>query len=508
MSKTIPQPPAEYLREFLSGTLPPHLDEQVESWVKENPEEFARLAEVPVQDTLLAALSTVPDSAANPAEVERIIRDIGHTIHAEQSLPAGLSRLASYRLVRVLGRGGMGVVCEAVDENCGRRAAVKVPYPDRSLEPHVRRRFLKECRAAAALNSDHVVTIYQVGEEEGVLFLAMEFLEGATLEDWRLTRPGPVTAEEIVWVAKDVLRGLTAAHAAGLIHRDIKPANLWVQRREGETTERVKVVDFGLACLINERTVSVGAGTPEYMSPEQADSDSVTFRSDLFSLGVVLYQLASGISPFRRETRVETLIAVAQAVPEPLTNPPPALSEFIAGLMAKNPKQRPEDAAAALDELRKVEAELAGDVVVHPSKPTGMRWGWRAIAAGFGSAVAVAVLVIVIISRDKNGQLAVVVATGTEKQDIELTQKDGAITVKLKSPEKESDANGELKVGSRVTVVENTYGFLNKFRETSQIVYKGSTGRITAIEVDLDLIEILFDEQQNGKLWVSHKWVR
>ncbi len=270
--------------------------------------------------------------------------------------PTPGSQVGCYHVIRELGRGGMGVVYEAVDSSLHRRVAVKVLVDEHASNHLARERFLREARAAAALKSDHVVTIYQVVEDARLPFLAMEYLEGSTLDDWLKSRPGPATLPEILWIAQHVLTGLAAAHSKGLIHRDIKPANLWVEKDTG----RVKLLDFGLArpMVAADGLTNPGAmvGTAGYMAPEQADGLEVDIRADLFSFGAVLYRVATGKPAFQGKTLSALLKSVALHYPSPprALNPavPPQLSSLILKLLSKTAPLRPPSAQAVLTELQ------------------------------------------------------------------------------------------------------------------------------------------------------------
>ena len=245
-----------------------------------------------------------------------------------------LGRLGGYRVVRLLGSGGMGFVFEAEELALHRRVALKVLKPDLAADPDHRERFLREARAAAAINSDHVVTIYQVADATPP-YLAMQFLEGETLQA-RLEGPTPITLRLALQIARQTAEGLAAAHGLGLVHRDIKPANLWLESERGESAcagpvlraprvefRRVKILDFGLA----RRTVgepsltSTGfiVGTPNFMSPEQASGSEVDGRADLFSLGCVLYTMLAGELPFAGHSAMAVMMALATRTP-PLVN--------------------------------------------------------------------------------------------------------------------------------------------------------------------------------------------
>ncbi len=278
--------------------------------------------------------------------------------------PAGgvPSRLGPYRPVRLLGRGGMGAVFLAEDTQLHRRAALKVMLPQAAIDPRSKERFLREARAAAAVRNDHVVTVYQVGEEAGVPYLAMELLRGKTLEAYLATEPAPGVAT-VLRLGREIATGLAAAHERGLVHRDIKPANLWLEAPHG----RVKILDFGIARPAapdgrgEGHLTQTGAvlGTPAFMSPEQARGEPVDARTDLFSLGAVLYRLCTGRPPFDGPTvtAVLTALAVGRQPPAREVNPrvPDALSGLIDRLLAKEPAGRPASAQEVADELRAIE---------------------------------------------------------------------------------------------------------------------------------------------------------
>jgi predicted Ser/Thr protein kinase len=274
-------------------------------------------------------------------------------------------RLGPYRVVRRLGSGGMGAVHLGVDDALGRHVALKTMLSAAAADPAARERFLREARAAAAVRSDHVVTIYQVGEDRGVPFIAMEFLAGAPLNEY-LARRGRLTPAQALRVGREAALGLAAAHDLGLVHRDIKPANLWLEAPKG----RVKILDFGIARRAGDdpRAGLTGTGqvvgTPGYMSPEQARGRPVDRRTDLFSLGVVLYQLCTGRLPFEGDTLTAVLTALAVDDPAPVRdrNPdvPDAFARVIHRLLAKNPADRPGSAAELVTELRAVEFGGAG----------------------------------------------------------------------------------------------------------------------------------------------------
>ncbi|MEX2174262.1 MAG: serine/threonine-protein kinase [Pirellulaceae bacterium] len=273
------------------------------------------------------------------------------------------TRLAQYKVLHKLGQGGMGWVLLAEDTHLNRRVALKVMRHQSASEKDARERFLREACAAAALKHDHIITIYQVGEDQGVPFLAMELLEGGTLQQ-RLEYPKPLTLAAAARIAREIALGLEAAHARGVVHRDIKPANIWLESPKG----RVKILDFGLArqCDVKSDLTQKGeiVGTPHYMAPEQARGKTVDARSDLFSLGCILYRMTTGRLPFAGDSLLATLTAIAVDMPQPVReiNPqvPPALADLIWRLLAKDPAKRPDRARAVIDELAALERDLAG----------------------------------------------------------------------------------------------------------------------------------------------------
>jgi len=284
-----------------------------------------------------------------------------------------LGRLGGYRILKVLGQGGMGMVFEGHDPQLDRRVAIKVMLPRIAANETAKQRFLREARAAARLKSDHIVSIYQVGEDRGVPFLAMEFLEGLSLDEF-LNRGRKPTLPQILKIGRETALGLVTAHEQGMIHRDIKPANLWLDKAHGG---RVKVLDFGLARAGKDdvQLTQSGAivGTPAYMAPEQARGDkTLDARADLWSLGVLLYRMCTGHIPFKSDTTMGTLMAIATeqpAAPSAINPEIPAdLSQLVMDLLAKNPNQRPASARAVIERLNRIGKPVP--VAVPDSDPT------------------------------------------------------------------------------------------------------------------------------------------
>ncbi|MFL6258819.1 MAG: protein kinase domain-containing protein [Thermoanaerobaculia bacterium] len=299
----------------------------------------------------------------------------------EAALFVGLE-LGPYRLIREIGAGGMGVVYEAEDSRLRRRVAVKLLLPEYSRDRAAKERFLREARAASALDDPNICTIHDVGEHDSRLYIVMALYEGETLKE-RLAR-GPLPVAEARQVAVQVARALARAHEAGIVHRDIKPANVMLARR-GD----VKVLDFGIAKMKGDSTLTrtgSSPGTPAYMSPEQARGEPVDGRTDLWALGVMLYEMLAGRRPFPGDDEGMILAAVRGREPEPLDRlrpeVPPELARTVEKALAKNPRERYANAAELLEDL--------GSGL----PPGRRRWRRKALRTGLlaGGAIAAAVL--------------------------------------------------------------------------------------------------------------------
>jgi serine/threonine protein kinase len=281
-------------------------------------------------------------------------------------VPDELGWLGDYRVLKVLGSGGMGVVFLAEDVRLRRQVAVKAMKPGLAANAKARERFLREAQLTASITHDHVIAVHQVGEEKGAPFLAMPLLQGESLES-QLKRPGRLPLANVLRIGRETAEGLAAAHAHGLIHRDVKPANLWLETLPGERY-RVKVLDFGLARAaegddVHLTQTGVVVGTPAYMAPEQARGEKVDARGDLFSLGCVLYKLLTGQTPFAGDTAMAILMSLALDHPKPIRdfNPdvPAELSDLVMRLLEKEPARRPASAGEVVHALEGVERRLA-----------------------------------------------------------------------------------------------------------------------------------------------------
>ncbi len=266
-----------------------------------------------------------------------------------------MGKLGTFEIVRVVGRGGMGIVLHAIDTCLERDVAIKVLDPELARDELARTRFCREARAAASISHENVVAVHQVehDEDKDLPFLVMELISGESLEK-KLERDGKLSLKEIVSIGMQTAAGLAAAHDKGLIHRDIKPGNILLEK----SGQRVKLTDFGLARAAEDvRLTRSGlvAGTPLYMSPEQATGEELDARSDLFSLGVVMYELAAGEPPFNGKTPLAVLKRVTEEKPAPLRFHNPALPEWfvhiVDRLLAKDPKDRFQSAREVADTL-------------------------------------------------------------------------------------------------------------------------------------------------------------
>jgi urea transport system substrate-binding protein len=292
---------------------------------------------------------------------------------APAELPDELGRLGGYRILRVIGEGGMGVVFEAEDPHLHRRVAIKVLKPHGPEDP-TRDRFLQEARLAASLSDARIVTIHQVGEDRGWPFIVMELLHGESL-DTLLKRRHTLPASEALRIAREVAEGLALAHDHGLIHRDIKPANIWLEKpRSAAEPPPVKLLDFGIARSMESDTrLTIEGrivGTPSYLCPEQACSEPLDGRCDLFSLGCVLYAMLAGASPFERKNTILSIRAVLDD--EPPTLPaqlPGPLVALVGRLLSKEPRDRPATARQVADEIRRLEAAFPGAQVSQATLP-------------------------------------------------------------------------------------------------------------------------------------------
>ena len=281
--------------------------------------------------------------------------------------PPKIPDIGKYRILELVGEGAMGVVYKARDSVLDRTVAIKVMNDAIARHDELRQRFLREAQAAASLQHPNVVSIYDLGEVDGHLYIAMEFVQGADLET--LIQGGePLSLQEKLDIVIDVLSGLTFAHKRGIVHRDIKPANIRIAE-DG----RAKLMDFGVAHLTSSNLTSTGAslGTPVYMSPEQITGGKATPSTDVFAVGAVLYELLTGAKPFDAPTLQGLFYKILTDKPKPVREVmpglPTALDHIVEKAMAKDVPQRYQSAVDMANDLTGVRAMLSG-----PSLPTSV----------------------------------------------------------------------------------------------------------------------------------------
>ncbi len=311
--------------------------------------------------------------------VSRIVQWFIQVMGRPMDLIAEESYIAHYRVIEPLGAGGMGAVYKAYDEKLDRVVALKVLPPDAVSREDRRRRFLQEARAASALNHPHILTVYEVGEDEGRPFMAMEFIHGETLR--HKIKSQKLTLPDVLDIAIQIAGGLAKAHEHGIIHRDLKPENLMVSR-DGYA----KILDFGLAKLIarnrktsvrsDEKTVlqvhtqdGTIMGTINYMSPEQLLGRRVDHRTDIFSFGVVLYEMITGRCPFKGANDIDTMHAIVHKEPDPLEKIKAGLPSDVQAIITRSLTKEVRNRYKAVDELATALKTLKRDLELGQAKP-------------------------------------------------------------------------------------------------------------------------------------------
>jgi len=309
-------------------------------------------------------------------------------------------KVNQYEIIELLGKGGMGEVYLARDAKLDRKVALKFLPDELETDPRTRERFIREAKSAAALDHPFICKIYETGEYRGKAYIAMEYLEGKTLRDEMEQKP--VTAKEAIQISLEIAEALENAHKAGIVHRDLKPANIMI------TSQRhTKVMDFGLAKRILPGTDTEGitrtltqasisergsiAGTIAYMSPEQAKGENIDARSDIFSLGILLYEMLTGKHPFSKPSPIETLTSILRdQIPAPHIKPKsvsPVLNPILRKALAKDIAQRYQNVSDFIADIRKVQREISGEERLFYRR-------WPIIAAGV---VTMALLVVFIL---------------------------------------------------------------------------------------------------------------
>ena len=391
--------------------------------------------------------------------------------------------LGPYEIVARIGAGGMGEVYRAVDARLGRDIALKLLPPETAADPERLSRFRREARAAAALNHPNVVTIYSVEESDGVHFLTMELVDGQPLQE--LIPPAGWPTDRVVQLATAIADAVAAAHAKGLVHRDLKPANIMLTR-----DERVKILDFGLAkdlraagaddatMAVHDRTQpGIVMGTPPYMSPEQLAGQAVDHRTDIFSLGVVIYEMTTGRRPFQGGSQAELAAAILRDPAPALTKAdvPPALTSLIERCLAKRAADRVQTAGLLASELRAA-------------------WSGPHATAAAPAATSVAVLPFSNLSADKEQEYF---SDGLAEEIISLlAQVDGlkviARTSSFAFRGKEEDIR---RIAAALNVTHVLEGSVrragDRVRVTAQLVAGNDGARVWSQRYDRELRDIL-----------------
>lgn len=290
--------------------------------------------------------------------------------------PEMLGRIGRYDIERMLGAGGMGIVFRGFDSELQRVVAIKALAPSLAFHGAARHRFAKEARAAAAVIHDDVVPIYDVQTQRDIPFLVMRFIPGESLQA-RIDREGPLELKQILRIGKQLMAGLAAAHAQGLIHRDVKPANVLIE----EGIDRALLTDFGLAQSIEEAQVTASGaipGTPSYMSPEQSRGEKLTASSDIYSAGSVLYAMCTGRPPFRADSPWQILKLIAEADPKPIRELNADIPQWLANIIDKTMAKRPEDRFSSASDV----ANLLEKCLAHVQQPLNVELPTEVMALG------------------------------------------------------------------------------------------------------------------------------
>ncbi len=441
MPVVLPCPDPDLLRRLFRGEV---ADEQVDSLaghLDHCPACADAIRQLPAPDTLAEKMHATAIESL-PAELRRVMDRLRRpvaknddTVSPDMGAPGELGflaapqaedeigRLAHYRVLKLLGKGGMGAVYLAHDPQLDRQVALKVMLPAAASKPAARERFLREARLAARIEHDHIVPIHQVGQHEGLPYLAMPVLKGCSLGDL-LQQRGQLSFAQVVRLVRQIAAGLAAAHEQGLVHRDIKPANLWIDPSQGG---RIKFLDFGLARLEKDDTgltqSGIILGTPAYMSPEQARGEKIDARTDLWSLGVILFEMTTGVRPFTAPTTMGILTSIALDQPVMPTDVHPALANLTMRLLEKDPSMELHNPFAGLNQPSQTDSLAAPVAATTPRKQPPRRRVLVAVAAAFLFLIAGGFLAQQIIIRitDKDGKTRDVEVKPGEKIEIVQT---------------------------------------------------------------------------------------
>ncbi len=354
-------------------------------------------------------LSSSPEVVAKPkpqASIDQAsLVKFARQVIDKSDNPAMLGRLGEFEILEPIGMGGMSLVLKGYDHELNRFVAIKVLAPHLALVGVARQRFAREAQAAASIVDPYVVPIHSVAADHDPPYLVMTYVPGQTLQA-TIDAEGSLDVLVAVRIAQQVAMGLAAAHAQGLVHRDIKPSNILLERN----VQRAYIVDFGLARAADDASLTRSgflAGTPDYMSPEQARGESIDARSDLFSLGSVLYTMLTGHPPFRAASPMAVLNRISQDTPRSILACSPQVPEWLAGfverLHSKSPENRFESAAEVGDlleaSLRHLQDPLSCPlpaVLIQPKDAPNLQSHWPKVFLGIACCVVASVVLAII----------------------------------------------------------------------------------------------------------------
>jgi hypothetical protein len=442
------------LKKFLNGHADDEEIRQCETLL-DDPRTIVEASAPDDADPLVASLraqrSQPNDDHASSAELLQRIEGFVRlqSVHREDlerlfdppQQPDELGRIGKYRVVEFIAGGGMGLVFKAQDAELGRLVCIKIMHPALALKPDAKLRFERESRAAAQLRSERVVTLLDIGRQRDLPYIVMQLLDGESLRS-KLSRDGKLSPEVAVRYAIQVAEGLRHAHSMGILHRDIKPDNIWITP-EGD----IKLLDFGLARPLDEAvelTTSGGiVGTPQYMSPEQIQGKPLDARSDLFSLGIVLFEMLAGHLPFQENNLFSTMVAITNdsvALPaSELTSgmasaPAMELESILQGLLKKDRSQRIQTAQQLIDGLGRLmlQSSSTPPSAVHVRRSGaggGGRGGfrrWSYALMGLAAGLAAMLLGVVVVQATDRGTLVV----RTQDPQVEVRVAQEKVTIR------------------------------------------------------------------------------
>ena len=444
----------EVLSRFLSGDASDQEFQRVES-ILNDPSTVVDLNHQATEDTLIWEIKKLVDNKesleANDPEVSALIQKINSVVSCPAIGQAELDRvldppesndeigrIADYRVIEFMASGGMGLVFRAHDPTLDRLVCIKVMHPNLAINDQARQRFEREARAAAKLRNERIVTVFDVGQHRDLPYIVMQLLDGASLAQ-HLQQHGPIAEQRARKLAMQIAEGLSYAHGLGYLHRDIKPDNIWITEQDD-----IKLLDFGLARAFDENTrlTNTGTvmGTPSYMSPEQVHGSELDQRSDLFSLGSVIFEMLTGESPFSKANLFSTMMSVAKdSLPadalSDLSELSPALSPVLKQMLEKDPDDRIQTA----DEVVQI---LSGQNSMSPaqSQSSAGRGRLRGYLLGALGAAALFFLGMMIWQTTDKGTLVV-------KADPSVEVKMANETVTVHDPR--SGKTWELKIGDQ-----------------------------------------------------------